>query len=89
MKYILATITLLAITGCSTFRLSSGMPEMPAELLKECPPLKTIDGDTTTLKILLETVAGNYRQYHECASNQEAVIEWYKKQRAIQDGITK
>jgi hypothetical protein len=47
--------------------------------------LQTIEGETTTLSKLMETVAKNYGTRHECSAQLEAILEWYNKQKQIFD----
>jgi hypothetical protein len=82
MKALVLTLTIL-LAGCASqpvpvkFRL----PQMPEILSKECPPLQTIEGDSTTLSQLMAVVAANYSLYHECATQQKSTVEWFQIQR--------
>lgn len=87
MKYIAALILPLLLAGCITVPVKQEFPVAPEELLKKCPELKTIEGSTTTLLKLMETIVHNYSLYHDCAATHEGFIEWYRKQREIYDSI--
>lgn len=87
MKYTILLSTLL-LSGCGLFvPVTNKLPELPKELNVACPQLKTIEGESTTLSKLLSTVTDNYTQYHECAKNNNALIEWYTKQYDIYNKI--
>jgi hypothetical protein len=77
-------IPTLLLTGCSTtVPVKRAFPEVPALLLKECNPLKTIDKPEVKLSELMDTVSKNYGKYHECAAVADAWQEWYKEQQKI------
>jgi len=87
MARILTQITIISalfLTGCSTsVPVKRTFPEVPALLLKECNPLKTIDKPEVKLSELMDTVSKNYSKYHECAAVTDAWQEWYKDQQKI------
>jgi hypothetical protein len=85
MKYISLALASLFMSGCVTTSVpvTYSLPQMPEVLAEPCPPLKTIEGSTTTLSVLLQTVATNYSLYHECAAKVRATADWYKVQREI------
>ncbi len=90
MKYLIILLSALALSGClTTLPVNQQFPDVPKELLESCPELKLIEGGTTTLSKLLETVVQNYTLYHRCAANNEAWSEWYNKQREIFNNIGK
>lgn len=87
MRYF-ALIILLLLSGCGTLLpVANKLPELPQELNVSCSKLKTIDGDTATLSKLMNTVTDNYTQYHECAKNNNALIEWYTKQYKVFNNV--
>jgi hypothetical protein len=84
----LLLLSILLLTACSTVvPVTQKFPELPAELSQNCKPLQTIEGETTTLSNLMETVAKNYGTRHECAAQLEAILEWYNKQKEIFDHV--
>jgi hypothetical protein len=84
MKKIIALISILVLSGCSTtVPVKQPWPELPSEFPKECRELKLLEGDKVTLSKLMETVAANYGIYHECALHYRSTVEWYNKQRDI------
>ena len=83
MKCKLILLALL-VTGCSTVvPVKETFPELPETLAVPCKPLLLIEGDTTTLSKLMDTVAQNYSIYRECAVQLDAVLEWYAEQKKI------
>lgn len=87
MARLLTQITIISalfLTGCSTsVPVKHTFPAVPALLLKECNPLKTIDKPEVKLSELMDTVSKNYSKYHECAAVTDAWQEWYKDQQKI------
>lgn len=87
MKHLLI-ICVLLLSACSTVvPVKQSFPELPEELAKTCKPLSIIEGNTTTLSNLMETVARNYGTRHECAAQLEAIQEWYTSQKKIFDKV--
>lgn len=82
MKHLLIIAAVLA-SGCQTLPVTQTFPTLPPELNKSCPELKLLEGKITTLSKLMETVAMNYGIYHECAAQQQSLLEWYEKQSKI------
>ena len=66
MKYLTILICMI-VTGCSTVNvpITQTFPDAPTVLFQACPQLQTIDGTTTTLSKLTETVAGTYTTNYE------------------------
>lgn len=86
MKYVL--ILSLLLTGCSTVvPVKQKFPEVPKELLVECPDLKLAPKDETKLSGVLEVVTSNYSLYHECSLKNDMWIEWYKSQKKIYESV--
>ena len=79
MNKIIVLFTLLLV-GCETVPVQPVYPELPVELQKECSELHTIEGTSTTLSVLMETVAKNYNLYHQCSAQTSALIEWQRRQ---------
>lgn len=83
-------LLILLLSGCSTVvPVKQEFPTIPDELVKPCKPLETIPGETTTLSILMGTVARNYGSRHECASQVDSIREWHQKQKQIYDKVDK
>lgn len=90
MKYLTILICMI-VTGCSTVNvpITQTFPDAPTVLFQACPQLQTIDGTTTTLSKLTETVAGNYTTYYDCSVKVDGWIEWYNTQKIIFNRATK
>jgi hypothetical protein len=63
-------------------------PEAPATAMEQCTELQEVAEDAK-LSDLAKTVSANYRSYYECAVKVETWQEWYQKQKAIFDGVSK
>jgi hypothetical protein len=88
MKKLLLVCTIFALTGCSTpVPVAMKFPEVPAELLKTCPDLKTLDLETKKLSDVINVVVDNYGQYYNCKSNIDDWIEWYNTQKKIYESV--
>lgn len=85
MKYLLI-IAALVLSGCQTLPVTPALPALPEELSKSCQELKLLEGKVTTLSKLMETVAANYKIYHDCAAQQQSLLEWYEKQSRVFNG---
>ena len=86
MKRLLILTLLLA--GCSTsVPVKRNFPNVPADLLQECPDLKTIPESTTKLSEVLTVVTENYGQYKECQIKVDLWRDWYEKQKKIFDEV--
>lgn len=73
----------LLMVGCSAVPVKQKFPEVPAELLKQCPyQLEKLENDPK-LSDVAKTVTRNYTTYHECAYKNDAWIEWYQIQKKI------
>lgn len=74
------------LAGCGTVApVTQTFPVMPLELSAACKPLVTIEGETTTLSKLMDTVAKNYSSRHDCAAQVESIKEWHQEQKKIFD----
>jgi len=86
MKRLLILTLLLA--GCSTsVPVKRAFPGVPEELMKECPDLKLVAGDTTKLSDVLTVVSENYGLYKECQIKVDLWRDWYEKQKKIFDEV--
>lgn len=87
MKYIILSLVLL-VSGCSTtVPVTAKFPAAPDVLLESCPPLLTIDHETTVFSELTKSITQNYTTYHKCANTVDGWIEWYNKQKKIFESI--
>ena len=64
----LILLAAVCLTGCITIPVTQKFPNMPPELMESCKPLAIIEGETTTLSKLMDTVAKNYGTRHDCAA---------------------
>lgn len=84
MKRLLILAPILLLAACSTtVPVKRTFPEVPAELLTECPDLKLVPEGTTELSKTLSVVVENYGQYKECQLKADLWTEWYTKQKKI------
>jgi hypothetical protein len=58
-------------------------PEISQDLMKSCPDLKKVQEGTEKLSEVLNVVADNYSQYHECRAKVDSWIRWYNAQHDI------
>jgi len=85
---LLATTSILLITGCSTtVPVTARFPDAPILILEKCPQLKTIEGESVSIIDFTKTVTLNYTTYYECAVKSDAWIEWYQIQKKIFEEI--
>ena len=87
MKRLSILLVVLALAGCSGIPVARHFPDVPEELKVACPALQETDPTTTKLSEVIDVVAGNYSQYHECRIKVDTWIEWYKGQRAIFESV--
>lgn len=87
MKYIIIFLTVL-LTGCATVSVpvKAKFPEVPETLLVKCPQLEQTPEDAK-LSDISKVVTRNYTTYYECAVKHDAIIEWYKIQKKIYEGV--
>jgi hypothetical protein len=85
MKKILILFFVLILSGCVTTQTNVQMtfPEVPDDLMKACPDLKTVDTSTDKLSDVLPVIVDNYGTYYECKVKVDTWIEWYNKQKEI------
>ena len=87
MKYCIALLLLISLTGCSTtVPVVAKFPEVPKLLLTKCPNLQELAADAK-LSDVAKTITVNYSSYYECAVKMDAWIEWYGVQKIIYEGI--
>jgi len=87
MKYCIALLLLISLTGCSTtVPVVAKFPEVPKVLLTKCPNLQELSTDAK-LSDVAKTITINYSSYYECAVKMDAWIEWYSVQKIIYEGI--
>ena len=87
MKYCIAFLLLISLTGCSTtVPVVAKFPEVSKLLLTNCPNLQELAADAK-LSDVAKIVSSNYSSYYECAVKIDAWIEWYNVQKTIYEGI--
>jgi hypothetical protein len=87
IKYILTSLFLVLVAGCSTtVTVKRKFPDVPTELTTTCPDLKQTES-TSKLSEVLKVVTENYSQYHECQIKNDTWIEWYKTQKEIFESV--
>ena len=62
-------------------------PEVPAEVMKSCPDLETIDKEKVEFSDVLVVVTDNYTKYKECQIKVDAWIQWYTVQKKIYETV--
>ena len=83
MKYILASLMVVTLVGCSTnVPVTRKFPEAPQTLIEKCPELKQLAKDAK-LSDVARTVVENYTQYQHCSNKSDAWVEWYNSQKKI------
>jgi hypothetical protein len=88
MKLLTSVLVVLILTGCaSAVPIAIKFPDVPTELMKECPDLKTVDPASKKLSEILEVVVDNYGLYYDCKATTDDWIEWYKAQKQIFNNI--
>lgn len=88
MKRLALILPVFLLTGClATAPVKRNFPEVPEELMKACPALKTVEPGTEQLSKVISVVADNYAQYHECKIKIDGWIEWYTSQKKIFDEV--
>ena len=88
MKRLLVLVPFLFLLGCDEdVPVKPVWPDIPADLKAACPDLKQVDPNTAKLSQVLDIVVDNYSQYHECQVKADAWLEWYNKQKKINEDI--
>jgi len=83
---ILAMISLLLISGCSTVPVGKDFPKVPKELLEKCSQLQKLNDDSK-LSDVAKVITNNYTEYHKCSIKNESWIEWYENQKKIYESV--
>jgi hypothetical protein len=87
MKSLLLIPVIVLLSGC--LATVPKFPEVPQELLTNCPELNEVQKGTTELSKVLDVVVVNYSTYYECRVKVEAWAEWYKQQKQVYDKAVK
>jgi hypothetical protein len=83
MKKLAILITAVFLAGCQSVPIVPKWPDVPEDLQKACPDLKTVDPQNDKLSVVLDTVADNYKEYYDCKAKVDDWITWYKGQQKI------
>ena len=76
------------LTGCScVVPVKQTFPELPEQLNQQCKELTQIENPTITLSEFLKVVTSNYSLYHECASQVESLLDWYRSQASLYNNV--
>jgi hypothetical protein len=86
MNKLILIVSALLLSACGTVPVQRNFPDVPAELMAPCPGLK-ITESTDKLSKVIEVVADNYAQYHECRVKTDLWIDWYTTQKKIFDTV--
>lgn len=86
MKYAIAALSLVTLSGCMTVPVTAKFPEAPSVLIEKCPELKQLAQDSK-LSDVAKTVVENYTQYQQCSNKADAWVEWYDKQKKIFEDV--
>lgn len=83
MRLLAILLMPLLLSACLSTPVKRHFPEVPADLMKSCPELQTIDPNTTKLSEVVSVVSKNYGEYNDCKIKVDGWVEWYKTQRSI------
>ncbi len=86
MKYAILLVSLLLSACSTTVPVTAKFPEAPEKILVPCPNLQKLKDDAK-LSDIAKTVTVNYSTYYDCAVKHDALIEWYRVQKKIYEGI--
>ncbi len=91
IKLALTALAIVALSGCSMFRPTTGpkFPDTTTLLTTPCPDLTVAPDDTIKLSVLTDVVAANYTKYHQCANQVNGWIEWYNKEKQNYESVGK
>jgi len=87
MKNLLLIPVIVLLSGC--LATAPKFPDVPQELLTNCPELNEVANETKELSKVLDVVVVNYSTYYECRVKVEAWSEWYKQQKKVYDNAVK
>jgi hypothetical protein len=87
MKSLVLIPAIFLLSGC--LATVPKFPDVPPELLTNCPELNEVQKSTAELSKVLDVVVVNYSTYYECRVKVEAWAEWYKQQKSIYDKAVK
>jgi hypothetical protein len=77
-------IPVILLSGClAAVPVKRNFPEVPPELLVNCPDLTSVEDNTEKLSEVLKVITSNYGKYHQCKISVETWIEWYSTQKKI------
>jgi hypothetical protein len=87
MKSLFLIPIAILLSGC--LATAPKFPEVPQELLTQCPELNEVQKGTTELSKVLDVVVVNYSTYYECRVKVEAWVDWYTQQKKIYNNAIK
>lgn len=78
----------LLLAGCSTVvPVTQKFPEAPGlQATTACPQLQKLE-QSPQLSQVAKIITVNYTEYYQCAVKLDAWIEWYQKQKIINEGL--
>ena len=88
MKWLAVSISVLMLTACSTtVPVKQTWPDVPPELMKNCPDLAQLAPTETAITDLLRVVVRNYATYYECSARRDGWQDWYGEQKRIFESV--
>lgn len=88
MKWLAVGISVLMLTACSTtVPVKQTWPDVPPELMKNCPDLAQLAPTETAITDLLRVVVRNYATYYECSARRDGWQDWYGEQKRIFESV--
>lgn len=88
MKWLAVGISVLMLTACSTtVPVKQSWPDVPPELMKNCPDLAQLAPTETAITDLLRVVVRNYATYYECSARRDGWQDWYGEQKRIFESV--
>jgi hypothetical protein len=90
MKSMALLLTVVILSACSTVvPVKQKFPDVPPELMKNCPELTQLLPTETAITDLLRAVVKNYATYYECWARRDGWQDWYSEQRKIFESATR
>lgn len=90
IQNLIVGILALILVGCGTLHTKAAkFPDAPEELKEECSDLTPHTENDGKLTSTITIVVENYSKYYQCAEKQKGWIEWYNKQKEINNEINK